>query len=186
MMEEIWKDIPGFEGRYQVSNLGHIRRLAYTYKKNNRWGVFDYKNTPGIQREWIGKDGYHRVSLSIEEGKRKNLLVHRLVAIAFLDGGSDNLDVNHIDENKDHNYLSNLEWVTRKQNLNHGTHNARATAHNVRRAVVQMTKTGEFVAEYGSQLEASKKTGIDVGSISNACKGKTKSAGGYRWRYTEE
>ena len=98
-MEEIWKDIEGYEGKYEVSNLGRVRRLPYTYQKENRWGVFDYKMKPGIHREWVGKDGYHRVSLSGDNG-RKNFLVHRLVAKAFIPNPDNLPQVNHKDENK--------------------------------------------------------------------------------------
>lgn len=184
---EIWKAIEGYEGKYEVSNLGRVRRLAYIYKKNNRWGVFDYQMKPGIQNGWIGKDGYHRITLSGDNGRR-NFLLHRLVAKAFVSGYQEGYDANHIDENKDNNRADNLEWITHKENINHGTHNARATAHNVgkRRSVVQLSLDGQELQRFESLLSASKALGIDVRSIGNVCKGKTKSAGGYRWRYAED
>ena len=187
MMDEIWKDIEGYEGRYQVSNLGRVRRLAYTYKKNNRWGEFDYKATPGIARYWVGKDGYQHIKLCKADSTKQSFLVHRLVAMAFVEGYQDGYDVNHKDENKQNNRADNLEWVKHVDNINYGTHNERATAHNVgkRRKVVQMSLDGQDLQSFDSLLSASKSTGIDVGSIGNVCKGKCKTAGGYRWKYIE-
>ena len=187
-MEEIWKDIEGFEGRYQVSNLGRVRRLAFTYKKNNRWGEFDYKTTPGIARYWVGKDGYQHIKLSKADGTKKAFLVHRLVAIAFVEGYQDGYDVNHKDENKQNNRADNLEWVKHVDNINYGGHNKRATAwmdEGDRCAVIQMDLQGNEVARFDSLLSASKATGINFGTIGNVCRGKGKTAGGYRWRYAQ-
>ena len=187
-MEEIWKDIAGYEGKYQVSDLGRVRRLAFTYKKANGWGVFDYKAKPGIARYWVGKDGYQHIKLRNDNNTSKAFLVHRLVAMAFVSGYQDGYDVNHIDENKQNNRADNLEWLKHVDNINHGTHNKRATAwlnDGGRKAVVQMSLDGQDLQSFDSLLSASKATGIDVGSIGNVCKGKCKTAGGYRWRYAQ-
>ena len=187
-MEEIWKDIAGYEGKYQVSNLGRVRRLAFTYKKANGWGVFDYKATPGIARYWVGKDGYQHIKLRNNNNTSKAFLVHRLVAMAFVSGYQDGYDVNHIDENKQNNRADNLEWLKHVDNINHGTHNKRATAwlnDCGRKAVVQMSLDGQDLQSFDSLLSASKATGIYVGSIGNVCRGKCKTAGGYRWKYAD-
>ena len=122
-----------------------------------------------------------------EASTKESFLVHRLVAMAFVEGYQDGYDVNHKDENKQNNRADNLEWVKHVDNINYGTHNEGATAHNVgkRRKVVQMSLDGQDLQSFDSLLSASKATGIDVGSIGNVCKGKCKTAGGYRWKYIE-
>jgi hypothetical protein len=105
----IWKDIPGYEGLYQVSDCGQIK--SYTRVRWN--GKVNY-----IQKEKILKpgltNGYHNIGL-YKGGKRENFYIHRLVALAFLDGDS-TLTVNHIDECKTNNHVSNLEYLTRGDN----------------------------------------------------------------------
>lgn len=108
MEEEIWKDIPDYEGLYQVSNLGRVKRIIFTNNKYN----FE-KET--ILKGWITR-GYRYVSLC-NNGFSKKYRVHRLVAEAFIPN-PDNLPmINHKDENKQNNNAKNLEWCTQKENL---------------------------------------------------------------------
>lgn len=93
IMEEIWKDIEGYEGRYQVSNLGRVKTLY---------------NTPHIMFTYEAKAGYLAVDLH-KEKKRKHFKVHRLVAAAFIPNPDNLPQVNHIDENTYNNAASNLE-----------------------------------------------------------------------------
>ena len=112
-MEE-WKDIEGYEGLYQVSNLGNVRALKFYHSRNN---VHLLKPT-------VNKYGYCVVSLH-KDKKVKQYRVHRLVAIAFLPN-PDNLPyVNHIDCDKTNNSLTNLEWCTQSENVKHGYDNNR-------------------------------------------------------------
>ena len=107
-MEEIWKDIEGFNG-YQVSNLGQIR----SFKKSN---------SPIIMKQQISHKGYCTVHITANDGSRKSCQVHRLVLKTFNPcDDMDSLEVNHIDENKTNNNLNNLEWMTHTENVNHGT-----------------------------------------------------------------
>ena len=111
---EIWKDIEGFEGRYQISNQGRVKSLVC-----NNFGR--YKKNSG---EWIlkaGKShcGYMRVLLVDKNGGRHSLFVHRLVLIAFFGIDSEKKQVNHINGIKDDNRLENLEWVTQSENMKH-------------------------------------------------------------------
>lgn len=124
-MEEIWKDIPGYEGLYQASTTGLIRSVGhYTLMKNGR-----VRYHHGIIRKPMHyKNGYQSVTLS-RNGKYKQESVHRLVLITFC-GEKDGCEVNHIDENKDNNRLDNLEWVTHKYNCQYGTRNIRAKEHS--------------------------------------------------------
>ena len=106
-MEEIWKDISGYEGLYQVSNLGRVRSFS----------KFD-KASGHILSQQITPEGYPKVTLSVG-GKRKHRKVHRLVAESFLDKTDESFIVNHIDGNKSNNSVLNLEWVSYSKNVKH-------------------------------------------------------------------
>lgn len=106
-MEELWKDIPGFAGRYQVSNLGKIKSLNY-----NRSG------RPGIIKLCRSKKGYLRTTLWFGKN-RKTMTVHRVVSLVFIDNPKDLKEVNHIDGDKENNAVQNLEWCTRGGNIKH-------------------------------------------------------------------
>ena len=111
METEIWKDIVGLEGKYQVSNFGNVKRLAY--KKLNK----DYKET-------IIKPRLHKGYLYALHGvKGITQLIHRLVAIAFIPNPENKKTVNHIDADKTNNNLSNLEWNTHSEQMRHAYNN---------------------------------------------------------------
>ena len=111
---EIWKDIPGFEGLYQVSDCGQVKSCDRVVENSStKSGKQTLKER--ILKPGLDKDGYHHVSLC-KDGKRKEFRVHRLVALAFLDGDN-TLTVNHIDECKTNNHVSNLEYLTRGDNV---------------------------------------------------------------------
>lgn len=118
-MEVVWKDIAGYEGHYQVSNTGMVRSI----KKNPLMLKGDHQ-----------RNGYRRVYLWKGNGK-KNYLVHRLVAEAFVPNPNGYPEINHIDENKDNNDASNLEWCTHRYNLNYGTVCKRIGAANIGRTI---------------------------------------------------
>lgn len=119
-----------------------------------------------------------------KNGETKNHYIHRLVAQTFLDNPNNLPEVNHIDENKFNNDVSNLEWVTRMQNVYHGTGLKRmGIAHS--KSVVQI-KDGQVIAEYASASEAERITGIWATNIRLSCKVKHRCAGGFQWRYKEE
>lgn len=176
---ETWKSIVGYEGLYEISNEGNVRSL---FQRSNRW-------KPGILKPQKDKDGYLQVKLC-KDGKGKVMKVHRLVAQAFIPNPLNLETVNHKDENKQNNAVSNLEWLSMKDNLNYGTHNQRVAEANVnhpkKSKPVQMSdkSTGELLATYPSAHEAKRVTGIAHSSICKCCLGKYKSAGGYIWRYT--
>lgn len=112
---EIWKDVKGYEGIYEVSNLGNIkslRRLLPHFCGGNR------VKSEIILKIKIGKLGYCSLSLS-KNNKYKSYLVHRLVCIAFIPNPENKPQVNHIDGNKSNNNAFNLEWVSSKENYHH-------------------------------------------------------------------
>lgn len=113
-MNEIWKDIRGFEGWYQVSSLGRVRSLD-RFISHYRGGKRLYKGSLVKSQD---KRGYNQVRLK-KDGKSYYFQVHRLVAIEFIDDTKQNLQVNHIDGNKKNNNLDNLEWVTPSENIQH-------------------------------------------------------------------
>lgn len=105
---EVWKDIDGYDGRYQVSNLGNVRSIR----------VGEHNHTI-ILKPMIQKNGYLYVALW-KDNKKKNKLIHRLVALAFVDNPNDYSEVNHKDENKENNVANNLEWCEHLYNMNYG------------------------------------------------------------------
>ncbi len=123
-MEEIWRDIAGYEGLYQVSNLGRVKSLERTTKRFNGFKVCEYKDGNKILKQSKNYKGYLFVGLC-KNGKEKKYKVHRLVAEAFIDNPNNLPQVNHKNENKECNISNNLEWCTNKYNCNYGTRNER-------------------------------------------------------------
>ena len=109
-MQEIWKDIPDYEGLYQVSNLGRVKSLTRKYKTR--------KNNECIKSPSIAGKGYYRISLC-KNGNIKYYYIHQLVAKTFIDNPNNYKLVNHKDENKLNNYVNNLEWCDNKYNINY-------------------------------------------------------------------
>lgn len=115
-MEEIFKDIPGYEGLYQISNLGNVKSLHYN--KSNRQVILKPR---------LNKKGYCRVGLH-SKGESKDFFIHRLVAESFIPNPNNLSDVNHKDENKQNNCVNNLEWLSHRDNMNYGTIKERIAA----------------------------------------------------------
>lgn len=187
MTDEIWKPISGYEGVYEVSNLGRVRScdriVEDDYCGKRRFGS-------RVLRQSQNHSGYCHVKLS-KNSKVKTFLVHRLVAEAFVSNPLSKETVNHKNEIKTDNRAKNLEWMTPKENTNYGTRNERAGKASGRtrgKPVQQFTQNGEFVAEYWSAREASRQTKIPQSGISHCANGSSRHshAGGYIWRYKEE
>lgn len=156
-MVETWKDIPNYEGLYQVSNLGRIKS-NYNYRKGNIL-------TPRL------KKGYYTIGLR-KDGIRKWHLVHRLVASAFILNENDYPQINHKDENKLNNRVDNLEWCTASYNNNYGTRQVRVSHTNkLRREVYKYDLDGNLIEKYNSVKEAALKNNHSISTISEYCRG---------------
>lgn len=177
-MAEKWEDIEGYEGVYQVSDCGNVRSITH-YDCNKRNRINGRILKPGRK-----ENGYLQVTLCDKQGKKKIYYVHRLVMRAFVGECPDGCEVNHIDENKSNNCLCNLEYVSHKVNINYGSCIQKRSAKKMR-AVQQFNKNGTYIREFSSTIEAEKETKIWHNNISSVCKGKTKTAGGYVWKYKE-
>ena len=163
-MEEIWRDIKGYEGKYMVSNLGRAKSLNY----NNT-------GKEGIMKPQDNGDGYLFVQLC-KDGKVKNCRINRLVAMAFLPNPNNLPEVNHKDENTKNNRVDNLEWCTRQYNVDY----------SLSKAVIGIDKVSGLILEFPSTREAERQTGISKGNICDCLKGRVKSAGGFYWHYASE
>ena len=163
-MTENWKSIAGYEGLYEVSDMGRVKSLKYGKEK-----ILKPQNNHG---------GYLKVVLC-KDGHVKTVKVHRLVAEAFIPNPNNLETVNHKDEVKTNNTVDNLEWMSRADNV------AYSRPQFYKRGVQMFNKqTGELLSTFPSTHEAERVTGIDQGNICSCCKGKYKSAGGYVWRYS--
>lgn len=161
--KEIWKDVKGYEGLYQVSNLGRI------------WSVRLQRNLKPYQA-----NGYWKIDLTAKNGKRKKEYVHRIVALTFLQKPEDCNVVNHIDGNRQNNNIENLEWCSQEYNMRHSYYTLGNTkgCYSVRKC--QCLETGII---YESISKAMRDTGAS--KVSECCKGKIKTSGGYHWRYVD-
>ena len=160
---ETFVEIEGFE-KYEVSNLGRVRNI-----KSGR-----------ILKPHLNHNGYLKHHL-YKHNKLKELFLHRIIAIAFIDNPEEKPQVNHIDENKLNNDLSNLEWCTERENVIHGTRTKRV-AEKLSQKVIQLDLNDNVLNEFESMVQAGQETGVSRSNISSCCNGKLKSAGGFKWR----
>lgn len=175
-MEE-WKIIEEYPG-YQVSNLGEVRSCLN--KQHHITSTFR------MLRKRIDHNGYYFVNLYGEHHKMKSIKVHRLVAKAFLPNPMGLPSVNHKDENKLNNSVSNLEWCSYKYNVNYGTGHQKSCLsrrHCHTRSILQYTLDGQFVQRFYSLSEASRVLGISLGSISDCLSGRTSKSRNFIFRY---
>jgi hypothetical protein len=174
-VNEIWKDIEGYEGTHQVSTLGRVRSL-------DRTNTVGAKIKGKIMKQQSNKDGYMQVT--IKSGVKKTFLVHRLVAKAFIPNPQNYLEVNHKDVNVKNNRIDNLEWCDRTYNCNYaGAHEK--VAKSLKIPVIQMDMNGNFIQEWDSIKEAAQALNIPSTNITCCCKHpeKRKSIHGYKWKY---
>ena len=167
-MNEEWRDIKGYEGKYQVSNLGRVKSLARD--TNNQYCKVDK-----IIDSKPNKFGYLNVNL-YKKGKGKSFKVHRLAAIHFIENPENLPEVNHKDEDKTNNRVDNLEWCSRQYNVEYSQG----------KAVIGINKVSGLILEFPSISEASRQTGINSRNICACLKGRQKSTGGYYWHYASD
>ena len=183
-MKEIWKDIPGYEGLYKVSNLGRIRSLNHIARYRNKYGGVSVCEIKGVIKRpsqsgngYKKGNGYLSVTLS-KDGVSERMNVHRIVATVFIPNPGNKPQVNHLDGNKSNNRVDNLEWCTAEENMRHCTHITK-TLHSmyapVRTLCVEMNKV------YVSTSEAARDMGLNRRALSSAIQ-RNRMYGGYHWR----
>lgn len=150
---EIWKEIEGYEGLYEVSNYGSVKSLNYNKTRKEK-----------ILKPYLNTDGYLNIDIN-----KKQYKVHRLVAQAFIPNPQNLPQVNHKDEDKTNNHSTNLEWCTAEYNINY--------SHSKQIICIETGQT------YSSIKDAALQLNLNSSYISNACKGRYKKAYGYTWRY---
>ena len=168
---EIWKDIPCYEGKYQISNKGRVKSLP----RNER---FCKRSEEIILKTFVCGSGYHEVLL-YKNRKRKPMLIHRMVAEAFVLNPTGKGEVNHKDGDKFNNEYTNLEWVTPKENIRHSYD---VLEHKTIGRKVLCVETNEV---FDSLKEAADKYGLQLPLIWKCCNGKQHTTGGYHWSYKE-
>lgn len=181
MPKEIWKDVNGYEGLYQVSNLGRVKSLEHldSIGRKKKEKNMSTQEVSGYLRVWLSKGD-----------NRKGYLVHRLVAKAFIPNICNKREVNHKDGNKQNNNANNLEWVTSSENQLHayksGLDKPSIKRRNDYRSkpVIQILN-GKIINEFPSAMEAQRQTGFKQGTISNCCRGNQKIAYGFVWKYKD-
>lgn len=169
---EIWKDIPGFNGKYQASNLGNIRSMNYN-------GTNIVKNMSQYNSR-----GYLACKLTLN-GINKRYLVHRLILLTF-NGSNEKNEVNHKDGNKHNNKIDNLEWCTRSENILHayrtGLKIAKSGDEHPKSKSVYRIKDDKIIKKYNFIYEA-EHDGFSHSKIVLCCQGKRKHHKGYEWKY---
>lgn len=196
-MNEEWRDIPHYEGLYQVSNLGQIRSIDRFVRR----GIGTTKMLKGIiLNPLFQRNGYIFVILS-KNGKTKRMAIHRAVALAFIPNPDNKSEVNHINEDKRDNRVSNLEWITIHDNRCYGTRIERGIANRDQtgkkngmfgrkgamnpqsRKILQYDLSGNFIREYENIRIAAEMTNSNPSSISRVAKGYIKQTNSFIWRY---
>lgn len=195
MDNEIWKDVVGYEGIYQVSNLGNVKSLDRHYKQLNNNGKECNHFYKGRKlKQHLNNAGYLKVQLSY---KYKSIpkRVHRLVAEAFIPNPNNYKCVNHIDGNKLNNNVDNLEWCTYSYNTKHAFKNGlrKPTWQNktgklnpLSFKVSQYDLNGNFIKEWDCLRDIQRELNVFAISVSRCCRGIQKTAGGYKWRYAND
>ena len=181
-MKEVWKDVHGFEEAYQVSNFGRIKRKERT-DSNNR------THKERIMSPSMYSNGYMNVELRMNNKKRRTS-VHRLVAEAFIDNPLNLPQINHKDENKANNHVSNLEWCTAQYNIryNDGVKRRRNTAILKSNVVCKYNMKGEFIEKFDCATDAAISVNGKCSEIVSCCHHRPHSLSykGYMWRFLSE
>ena len=178
-MSEEWRDVVGYEGRYQVSSEGRVKSLE---RKVPKWdGERTVKER--ILKPCVTGSGYLYVNL-YAGGRTRMFYVHRLVCQAFHDNPDNKPQVNHLNEDKTDNRACNLEWCTAEENTNFGTRTERSRK-TLSKPVGQYTRDGELIRIWSSAREAQRQAGFNQSNISKVACGKYKQAYGCIWRYVE-
>lgn len=173
-----WRPVKGYEGLYIVSNMGEVKSLPRKVAMNDKGKEIKAFRPGVLLKQCVSNSGYKQVRL-YRDGVGKPILVHRLVAMAFIPNPWDLPQVNHKDENRLNNRVENLEWCSAKYNGSYGERPSKYM-----RKVSQYTLSGVKVATYDSLADAARAVGCHYTHISHCCTGgKDKTAKGFIWRY---
>lgn len=178
-MTEVWKDIKGYEGLYQVSSIGRVRSLDRTVVYSDGREYF-YESK--ILIPYKNNSHYLMVNLC-KNGKSKSYLIHRLVAEAFIPNTENKKEIDHINTNKSDNRVDNLRWVTRKENCNNPISIENNRNAQQSKPILQLDLNGHFINKWKSVREVEREIGYIHNNISRCCNGKYKTAYGYIWKY---
>lgn len=177
---EVWKDVVGYKGYYQVSNLGRIRTVGRVVSAC-------YKSRQFIQGRIICPNRFPKGYLGCtlyKNGSQKLRYIHRLVAEAFIPNPNDLPQINHIDEEKSNNHVDNLEWCTASYNSSYGSRNDTNSL-----PVLQYSLEGEVIAEFPSIKQASEATGLSESTIMRCCRygyQRARRKNKFDWRFKDE
>ena len=194
-VNEVWKSIKGHDEKYMVSNYGRVKSLNRLVNKRDGQRIVKEK----FLSININNKGYCQVSLTTKH-KPKLHFIHRLVGEAFIPNPKNKPNINHKDLNPYNNSVGNLEWCTQKENVKHAIDNGRyenvfKVAKNkkpkdfnnhLRKSVVQLDINGNFIKEWDGIGNASKHFKTNGANIVKVCKGKQHTAGGFKWKYSDE
>lgn len=182
-MQEIWKDIVGYEGLYQVSNLGNVKSLNYG-KKGYEKMIATKENSCG--RLWV---------MLYKSGNAKPMQVHRLVGEAFIENPNKYPQINHKDENPKNNKVDNLEWCTASYNIKYSMDRHPERYEKLRNTTTnrkgklkglkinQISFDGHIEKEWQNSNTVKIETGWSSSSITRCCRGERKTAYGFKWQY---
>lgn len=185
-MKEIWKDIKGYEGYYQVSNTGKIKSLkrkVYAGRERMRW---QYERI--LSENKTNGNGYKIVTLN-KDGKGQNKYVHRLVAETFLKNKNNYKYINHKDENKSNNSVDNLEFCTAQYNSTYNNLHIKNGLKNrnnkYSKKILQLNDNDEIINILPSISEASRQLKVSQQAISDCLRGIQLHSAGYKWKYAD-
>lgn len=186
-MEEIWKDVPGYEGKYSVSTLGRVKSYD-GFRKINHGALQPFK---GRILNATSNKLYHAVMFT-ENGKLKNVRVHQWVARTFIPNPNNYKEINHIDGNKKNNKVENLEWCTRQENNLHmyriglakpvKSWQGRINTPDRSKPIIQYDLKGNKIKEWPSYKQVRRELGFNVNNIKYCVVGKYKQAYGFVWK----
>lgn len=168
MEEEIWCPVKNYESLYEVSDQGRVKSIGYGKER-----ILKPARHTGYLRVYLYKNG-----------EMKTYKIHRLVAQTFIPNPDNLPQVNHKDENKENNFVQNLEWCDQKYNNNYGTRTQRQ-AEKLSKPVLQYTKSGVFVREWKSTRDVERNLGYLHDHISSCCTGRYKSAYNFIWKFKD-